>query len=364
MKIGMMSLWNAANGPSIHAEFIGREWIKRGHSLVLFSARKHPDFRPTQQEDEDFVFRHFDVNEIFPTTKADSFNHTPLLEEDYEVFVAQNVERLPTKELLDVFPKIREKAITVLVVHEGFPPKDPLFYKFNWDAIVCFDQRYRDFLVRFFPKEIIHIIPYPCHPLKPGDKKEARRKLGLPLDDKIVFSFGFSLEEIKEVLPALGVLKKEHLFKYLIIANPESKLEHRELRKWQEKYDFMDVGIKALSLDALYDYLHACDVLLIPKESSKHRAVISSTVCQTLGSGCPILFHDSNYVELHGNEIVKYRGLDDMKLKLADLFDGKFDIEKTKSYLRENNASRVADRFIQLFEKVREERRSGSKRIW
>ena len=202
MKIGMMSLWNAANGPSIHAEFIGREWIKREHSLVVFSAHKHPDFRPTQQENEDFVFRHFDVSEVFPRTKADSFDN------------------------------------------------------------------------------------------------------------------------------------------------------------------FVDLKIKAVSINELYTYLHASDVLLIHKESSRYKAVISSTVCQTLGSGCPILFRDSNYVELHGNEIVKYRDLDDMELKLVDLFDGKFDVEKIKSYLRENNASRVADRFIQLFEKVREDRRNGSKRIW
>lgn len=361
MKIGMMSLWNAANGPSIHAEFIGREWIKDGHSLVVFSARKHPDFRPTQQEDEDFVIRHFDVSEIFPTTKVDSFEPTPLLEEDYEVFVAQNVERHPTKELMDVFPKIREKAITVQVVHEGSPPKDPLFYKFNWDAIVCFDQRYRDFLVRFFPKEIIHIIPYPCHPLKLGDKKEARRKLGLPLDEKIVFSFGFSTD-IMPILPTLEDVDKKYNLRYLIIVNPGGKVD--ALREVEKRYNFVDPKIKAVSIDELYTYLHASDVLLIHKESSRYKAVISSTVCQTLGSGCPILFHDSNYVELHGNEIVKYRGLDDMKLKLVDLFDGKFDVEKIKSYLRENNASRVADRFIQLFEKVREDRRSGSKRIW
>ncbi|MQY54442.1 MAG: hypothetical protein GH149_04015 [Methanosarcinales archaeon] len=271
------------------------------------------------------------------------------------------MERLPTKELLDVFPKIREKAITVQVVHEGFPPKDPLFYKFNWDAIVCFDQRYRDFLVRFFPKEIIHIIPYPCHPLKPGDKKEARRKLGLPLDDKIVFSFGFSTD-IMPVLPTLEDVDKKYNLRYLIIVNPGGKVD--ALHEVEQRYNFVDLKIKAVSINELYTYLHASDVLLIHKESPRYKAVISSTVCQTLGSGCPILFHDSNYVELHGNEIVKYRDIDDMKLKLADLFDGKFDVEKTKSYLRENNASRVADRFIQLFEKVREERRSGSKRIW
>ncbi|MBU4509610.1 hypothetical protein KJ830_01045 [bacterium] len=54
MKIGMMCLWNAANGPSIHAELLGRAWVKLGHQLKIFSARKHPDARPTFQEDEDF----------------------------------------------------------------------------------------------------------------------------------------------------------------------------------------------------------------------------------------------------------------------------------------------------------------------
>jgi len=55
MKIGMMCLWNAANGPSIHAELLGRAWVKLGHQLKVFSARKHPDARPTFQEDEDLV---------------------------------------------------------------------------------------------------------------------------------------------------------------------------------------------------------------------------------------------------------------------------------------------------------------------
>jgi len=353
LNIGMMSLWNAANGPSIHAEFIGREWIKRGHSLVVFSASKHPDFRPTQQEDEGFIVRHFDVSEVLPVTKADSFDQTPLLEEDYEVFVAQNVERLPTRELLEVFPKIRKKAITVMVVHEGSPPKDPLYYKFNWDAIVCFDQRYRDFLTSFFPKEVIHIIPYPCHPLKLGDREESRRRLRLPLDEKIIFSFGFRSEDIMSVLPALEDVNKKYDLRYLVIINPGGKVD--PLRKVEKKYDFMDLKTKAVSINELYEYLHASDVFLVHKESSKHKAVISSTICQTLGSGCPILFHDSNFVEFHKDEIVKYGNFDELKAKLNELLNQKFDVEKIKPYLSERSAGRVAEKFIQLFEDVRGE---------
>ena len=260
MKIGMMCLWNAANGPSIHAELLGRAWVKLGHQLKIFSARKHPDARPTFQEDEDFVIRHFGIDEVIPFTRATSFDPSPLLNEEYEIFVAQNVERLPAEKLLEVF-RIKKKAVTVQVVHEGKAPEDSLYYKFGWDAIVCFDQRYKDYLVKSFPAERIHIISYPYHPLKLGNKKEARRKLRLSQDKKIVFSFGFRSKDVISVLPYLNELNQEYPLRYVVIANPESELD--ELYQAKKKYNFIDLKIKALPLDELYDYLYASDVLLI-----------------------------------------------------------------------------------------------------
>ena len=87
MKIGMMCLWNAANGPSIHAELVGRAWVKLGHQVRVFSAKKHPDARPTFQKDEDFVIRHFQVDKIIPFTRASDFDPSPLLNEDYNAAV-------------------------------------------------------------------------------------------------------------------------------------------------------------------------------------------------------------------------------------------------------------------------------------
>jgi len=357
MKIGMMCLWNAANGPSIHAELLGRAWVKLGHQLRIFSARKHPDARPTFQEDEDFVIRHFMVDEVIPFTRATSFDPSPLLNEEYEIFVAQNVERLPAEKLLEVFPQIKKKAITVQVVHEGKAPEDPLYYQFDWDAIVCFDQRYKDYLVKSFPAERIHMISYPYHPLKLGNKKEARRKLRLPQDEKIVFSFGFRSKDVISALPYLNELTQVYPLRYVVIANPESELD--ELYKAKKKYNFIDLKVKALPLDELYDYLYASDVLLINREESsqKYPAVVSSSVCQLLGSGCPILFHQSNYVELHGNEIIKYRDFEDMKTKLTELFQGKlFNLTRIEDFLKNYEAERIAERFIKLFEKLMEAR--------
>ena len=40
MNIGMMSAWNQDSGVSVHAELIGREWVKMGHRLSVFSFLK------------------------------------------------------------------------------------------------------------------------------------------------------------------------------------------------------------------------------------------------------------------------------------------------------------------------------------
>ncbi len=351
MKIGMMCLWNAANGPSIHAELVGRAWVKSGHQLKVFSAKKHPDARSTCQRDEDFVIRHFSIDKVIPFTRATHFIPSPLLDEEYEVFIGQNVERLPAERLLEVFSKIKERAVTVQVVHEGKAPQDPLFYKFDWDAIVCFDQRYKDYLAKSFPVEKIHMISYPYHPLEFGNKEEARKKLSLPLDQKIVFSFGFRSKDIIAVLPAMKDVAEQYPLRYVIIVNSESDVG--ELCKVQKDYDFVELQVKPLPLDELYTYLHASDALLIHRESSqKYKAVVSSSVCQVLGSGCPILFHESNFVELHGDEIVKYRNFEDMKAKLIDIFGGKFDLNKVKAFLKEHNAENIAKRFVLLFEEL------------
>lgn len=149
MDIGIMSLWNSANGPSIHAEPIGREFIKMGHRLTVFSAIEHPDARPTGQTDEDYVVRHFSVDRVIPATRTYYFDPSPMIRYTYDVFIAENVERLPTLELYRFFPVIKRKSNTVMVVHEGGPPEDPLYYMFDWDAIICFDDRYVEFVRRY-----------------------------------------------------------------------------------------------------------------------------------------------------------------------------------------------------------------------
>jgi hypothetical protein len=57
-------------------------------------------------------------------------------------------------------------------------------------------------------------------------------------------------------------------------------------------------------------------------------------------------------VELHGDEIVKYADFDDMKTKLIDLFQGKFNLGAVKGFLEDHGAGSIGERFIQLFEEL------------
>lgn len=114
-----------------------------------------------------------------------------------------------------------------------------------------------------YSAERIHMIPYPYNQIELGDKGDAKKSWN------------------------------SHWI----------KRSYSPLISDQKTYGFIDLHVRPLPTNELYIYLHASDALLIHRESSqKYKAVVSSSVCQVLGSGCPILFQESNFVESYGNE--------------------------------------------------------------
>jgi len=55
MKIAILSRWNTVCGVSLHAELVGREFVKNGHSLTVFAPN---NIRPVGK-DEEYVIRCF-----------------------------------------------------------------------------------------------------------------------------------------------------------------------------------------------------------------------------------------------------------------------------------------------------------------
>jgi len=344
MKIVMMSRWNTPCGVSLHAELVGRAWVEMGHDLKVLAPVEWENYRT--QSDEPYVERCYRLPQ--PERKeASFFDPKPFIETQCDVFVVQNLEILPMKELLEIYPIIKSRSKTVFVVHEGRPPKDPLFYKFDWDAIICFDERYKTFLKHIYSEDKIKKIPYPCHPILHGDKIEARRKLDLPLNKKIIFNYGIGIYRHLHLLPTIERVSCHHPLMLLTLTHIPEWFELFSAVK--ERYKFIELRWGDIPIKELYTYLHASDCLLVHKDSAE-AVVVPSTCYLCLGSGCPILAYDTNFFEPFNKEVIKYSSLEAI---LEDVFEEreniKFTLKAAEKYVRKNSSYEIARRFVELF---------------
>jgi hypothetical protein len=359
MKIAMMGAWNSDSGASIHAELLGREWIQKGIDLKVFSFYKHAFHGTaiTKKEDENYVTRCFPAYG-FPDSEMDIAS---LLEADYDIFVAQDLGMLPMDHLLDVFPQIKKKAKTVNVIHDGSLSNKPNFFKFDWDHVVCFDERYFNFLKEAYPEGILSIIPYPAFPLSLGNKMEARRELGLPMEKKIVLIFGAAAEHALNTVVALDrlVLTNDKYDVCLVLLTEIerilSKFKHIQNRV---KFDFRVIE-HSPDIALLYKYLHASDCMIYNKHSAPV-VVVASSVYQCLGSKCPILVRNSNYVDPFAREVLRHEHYYELEDNLVDVFEEgkKYQRQQraVEDYLEENAAEPTAEKFLKLFEDLLEKK--------
>jgi hypothetical protein len=254
------------------------------------------------------------------------------------------------EDLLKIYPQIKERAKTVFVVHEGKPPKNPIFYKFDWDAIVCFDKRYKEFLCKIYPEDKIHIIPYPCHPLMPGDKEEARTRLNLPQDKKIIFNYGIGVYRHLHLLPTIERVSKRYPLILLTLTYIQEWFDLFDTLR--TRYKFIELRKEKLPINTLYTYLHAADCLLVHKDSAE-AVVVPSTACLCLGAGRPILAYNTNFFAAFDKEVLKYSSLQEA---LEDVFEErdnvKLVLKTAEEYVMKNSSIEVAKKFIKLFESL------------
>ena len=355
MNICLMGGWNTDSGASLHGELIGREWVKLGHNLKVLTFTNYA-FHGTQitGEDEDFVTRCFTVRGYNPP----EFDPIPFLTYDYEILIIEDLGMLPKEPLREIFHRIKKKAAVVNIIHDGQLAKDPAFYQFEWDALTCFDGRYKNFLEMVYDPDKINIIPYPCHPNQGGNKEQARNKLDLPLDKKIIFGFGPASEKILNSIEPLERMAAE--YPILLLITIKNKDIAKRFNNLKNKGNLLvEVREEAPDIHRLYDYLYASDLLLFNKEAPAW-VVISSTVYQCLGSGCPIVARESGFVEDLDREVLKYSNDEELEDNIRAVFEKdnryKSSLESAYSYVGNNSSLRVAERFIALFESLKNRR--------
>jgi|AntAceMinimDraft_16_1070373.scaffolds.fasta_scaffold68287_1 hypothetical protein len=351
LRIAIMGGWNTDSGASFHSEMIGRAFVELGYKLDVFTFFGS-SFHGTNitGKDEDYVERCFTVS----GDKIQKLNAVPFITKDYDYFIVEDLGMLPNDLLAKIFHRIKGKAKVINVVHDYELTQNPSFYQFEWDAIIAFDQRYYNFLIKGYDKDKVNIIPYPAHQMKKGDKRAAREKLGIPQDKKIILTFGPAAALIAPLIPTIAKLKEEYPVKLLAVTKNNEALNMINAFKNAELMD-IEIREEAPDIDHLYDYLYASDLLLINKSSE--RIVLSSTIYQCIGSGCPIVALNSTFTELYKESIIKFSDMEELISGIKSVFDQgdkyKTLIKEAENFVTENSSIVIAQKFIDLFKHLK-----------
>jgi len=348
MKISILSAWNSDSGSGMHAELLGREWIKMGHKVSVFSFIKS-DFHGKNflREDELYVTR------CFGTPRTNFFDPRPIVKTDMDILVVEDLGMLPKDKLAKIFPLLREKAKTINIIHDNKLSPDSSFYQFRWNKVIVFDERYKKIFENIYKKKRVEIIPYPCSSWRGGDRDGARKKLNLPKDKKIIFIFGWWTATF---VPYFSIFKKVNQnYPLYILVISKDKAVKKDYLKLGEKGIKIDFREKFILPEDLYDYLHAADVLVFGHKKTKG-IVVCSTALMCIGAGTPIVAPDSNFFETFNKEVFKYKNEKELKDDIIEAFKRgkrcKEILTAAKIFVEKNNPRIIAKKYISLFKSL------------
>ncbi len=343
MRIGIMAAWNTNSGVAMHAEPVGKALIEMGHKVTVFTFHKN-DYHGEwiTAKDEKFVKRCFGTR-----TGTNALDPRPFMEHKYDILVIEDIGMLPVDKLNNIMSVVKKKAKVIHVVHENKMCDHSWFYKVNFDRVVYFDHR-QDFLKKVYSDAVY--IPFPCYKLRKGNKKTARKRLNLPLDKKIIYSFGLrGYHSYYRDLPPK--LKKKAILLH-VIPRGYQMLESLTPEPWRI---IRTVG--SLSTREFDDYLFASDAAIFHKFQSRFHAVLSSTVYQSLGTGCPLFVpQQSDFFHNFKNEVVHYRDITALNKKLSDYLGStqKRDrlYKEAEKFVIAHSPRAIAWEFTRLFEEL------------
>jgi glycosyltransferase involved in cell wall biosynthesis len=184
-----------------------------------------------------------------------------------------------------------------------------------------------------------------------GDKKEARKLLGLPLDKKIVFAYGAdSIYFHAELFPVMEKLSRDYPVLFLLLSH-HTQTAVPGLKSMPKFFMLRD---EMPTDDKLYTYLHASDAYIYYGRVSIDGIGVSSCVTTCLGAGRPVLVPGyCNFFDLAGKEVIKYGDFEDLEQKLRDIFsDARYVRESllaAEKYAIENSGEVIAEQFVELF---------------
>jgi len=116
---------------------------------------------------------------------------------------------------------------------------------------------------------------------------------------------------------------------------------------------------ETLSRQRFDQYLFASDVAIFHKFEKKSRlhAVVSSTVYQALGCGCPIFVPmESDFFHPFKDEVLRYSDIEDLNKRLIEVLNDEGMrqkiIREAEGFVARHSPEEIAERYIGLFNEL------------
>ncbi len=354
-----MGRWNATCGVSLHAEILGRELVKLGHKIILFSptltsANKDWHHRHVDIDDEAWVHRVYEETDEYTYPFGGVVDTEAILNEDYDIFVVEAYNRFPINEFRKISAEVRKKAPIVMVLHLGFIRDFEPLADLRWDAITVFDERFINEVLKPFGEAVVSkatIIPYPYAVIEGVIAERPPFAEG-----KLLFiTYGRQPpEEYIDYVRALRKLQSKYDIVYWIIRS-DGELPFKD--------EWIHQSLMRPDIMHLHKYVKGADIHLLPKGETGG-VVVSSTLNQILYAGIPTVVPDTRYFEyipvneLGFGAVVKYRQGDtiDLNKKLIALIERKELRDEVSREARalalKNSDEIIAKKYLELFTKL------------
>jgi len=178
--------------------------------------------------------------------------------------------------------------------------------------------------------------------------------LDLPLDERIIFSYGWAPElHIFPILSALQELSEQHPFTYLVLADPKYIAVDIE---WLKNRKFTELRYELAPMDRIYAYLHASDIYLVHKQKEEIREGEAVVPLMCLGALTPIITSNTEFTWFLDKEVLKYSNEDELKNLIIRAFKGDKIVDETLSaaqqYTFKHSPEKISKEFIRLFEQI------------
>jgi len=236
----------------------------------------------------------------------------------------------------------------------------------EYDAHIVHNSLAKKWLLPYVAKPV-HIIPHGTVLWQHIGKKEARQKLGLPLDAQVLFAFGFSADSkgFSELAQSVAKLCQSYPRLMLVVSGAVHGIAQKESGEALEKVKAaQNQGIvvlgKYLSEEEVNSYAEASDILVFNYYDPDYVASASGAIHRVLHAGAPIVCSNSSRtIEFQdGIHCLKYPMGDIESLEacietLLTEHDLAEELAKNaKLYAEATSWKRVALQHIQVYESI------------